>query len=83
MKNSFRRGTSKVSTNQEIILDIFDMSKIPVDSQKILSKWRKLDVIVCIISITGIILSITEYELSFTENRTHENCEYVSNSTLR
>ena len=51
--------------------------------QKLVIKWRKYDILVCIFAILGLILCITEYEISFPPNRNYYNCAYNSNIVLK
>ena len=64
-------------------LEVFDMSKIPIDSKEILVHWRRYDVYACLMSTLGLILSIIDYEISFSSKRTYENCLHGSNNICR
>lgn len=60
----------------------FDMSKIELNSRVMLREWRKYDIIAVIMSVSGLIVSIIEYEISFSNHRTHNNCQYSPNLML-
>ena len=64
-------------------VEIFDMQTINANLQKLILQWRRYDQIVCFFAILGLLLSIIEYEISFSSNRTLHNCSHNSNLTLR
>jgi hypothetical protein len=61
--------------SQNVTLEHFDMSQISDDCQKILIKWQKFDLGTCVASTAGIISSLIEYEIAFSEERTVNNCK--------
>ena len=61
----------------------FNMNYMKHYSYKLLNQWRKLDNLICVFAIFGYFISLVEYELCFSDKRTHTNCKNSQNDVLR
>lgn len=79
----FAHAYDSVPPEQIAPLEKFDMSNVGKYSSRLVRYWRKLDLLTCYMSVLGLFFSILEYELSYSDHRTHKNCKQSNINTLR